>query len=156
MRKLRVLFLCVGNACRSQMAEGFARAYGADVLEPQSAGLSPYSHLPEQTREAMLEKGVDVSKQFPKGIDEIDLASIDLIVNLSGTPIPPGRGNVRNWDVPDPFGFAEAVYRQARDEIERRVMELVLETRRARPAAPARGDRNRPSGYDPEGWRRGR
>ncbi len=129
MRKLRVLFVCIGNACRSQMAEGFARAYGGDVMEALSAGVSPYSHVPIGTRETMGEKGVDMERHFPKHINEMADEEIDLVINLSGESLPISKRHMREWVVRDPFGGGEAEYRAARDQIEQRVMELVLEVR---------------------------
>ena len=61
-----MLFVCIGNACRSQMAEGFARAYGGDVMEAASAGLSPAVAVPPDTIRAMDEKNIDIRGQFPK------------------------------------------------------------------------------------------
>jgi len=128
--KPRVLFVCLGNACRSQMAEGFARAYGGDVMEPLSAGLAPYSHVPEETRVAMIAKSIDVSRHFPKAIEEFDLPAMDLIVNMSGSPFPVDLPNLREWDVRDPFGRSDKTFLQVRDLIERLVMELIIEIRR--------------------------
>lgn len=127
--KPKVLFVCIGNACRSQMAEGFAKAYGEDVMEALSAGLSPYSHVPEGTRETMQEKGISLERHFPKHVSEMADAGLDLVLNLSGTDLPFQGVEVREWPVRDPFGGGEEEYRAARDRIEKLVMELVLELR---------------------------
>jgi arsenate reductase (thioredoxin) len=139
VEKKRVLFLCIGNACRSQMAEGFARAYGADVIEPCSAGLGPASSMPPLTIQTMQEKNIDLSQAFPKGLDLIQRDGIDLIVNLTGSPLPTRvRTPVENWDIRDPIGQSEKTYRQVRDEIESRVMNLIMVMRAEHPGAQHR------------------
>src|SRR6267143_4877245 len=87
--KKRVLFLCIGNSCRSQMAEGFARAYGSDVIAAQSAGLAPAVSVAPLTRAVMLEKNIDIGDAFPKGLDFAMRQGVDLIVNMSGRKLPP-------------------------------------------------------------------
>ena len=129
MEKYKVLFLCIGNSCRSQMAEGFARAYGADVMDAQSAGLGPAVEVSPLTIRTMWEKNVDVSAAFPKGVDAVDRNGLNLIVNISRQRLPVRDVPVVEWDVRDPIGRDENVYRGVRDEIERRVMELILHMR---------------------------
>jgi arsenate reductase len=124
------------------MAEGFARKYGADVMEVGSAGLSPASIVQPLTHEVMIQKNIDISEQFPKDLGSVDVASYGLIINMSGVKLP-GRIpiEVRDWKVVDPIGRSEETYLAVRDQIEGLVMQLVLELRReARRAAP------RPSG----------
>lgn len=144
MIRTGVLFICVGNACRSQMAEAFARTYGADVLEAESAGLSPASAIPEVTRKVMAEKGISLEEQFPKALQEVSWHGIGLAVNLSGMPL---RGlpapQLREWKVKDPIGESESFHRACRDEIERLVMTLVLELR-TRARAPQTATQRRP------------
>lgn len=130
MKRFRVLFVCVGNACRSQMAEGFAKQYGADVVEAVSAGLAQASFIPPQTRAVMAERGVDLETHFPKSVDEVQPLTFDWVVNLSGTPltwVPEGR--TLEWRVRDPVGCAERVHREVRDEIEVLVRSMVDELR---------------------------
>ena len=67
--KKRVLFVCIGNSCRSQMAESFARAYGADVLEVRSAGLSPATIVSPLTKQILAERNLNTDGQFPKAWD---------------------------------------------------------------------------------------
>jgi arsenate reductase len=126
----RVLFVCIGNACRSQMAEGFARAYGRDVIVPASAGTNPALDIPSSTWETMLEKNIDIGEHFPKPFERIDLNRIDLVVNMSGRPlpgVPPAK--LREWAVADPIGKKPQFYRETRDLIENYVMALILELR---------------------------
>ena len=129
MPQQRVLFVCLGNACRSQMAEGFARAYGKDVMIAESAGLAPAMTVPAETREAMAEKNIDISAQFPKPIEILQPSRFDLILNMSGYPLPGCPGAIE-WKVRDPIGGTPEQYRAARDQIERLVMNLILELRR--------------------------
>jgi arsenate reductase (thioredoxin) len=127
----RVLFLCIGNACRSQMAEAFARAYGSDVLAPSSAGFAPAARIPDDTLRAMEEKNLDLSGQVPKSISDLNGWEFDLIVNMSGYPLPQVNGaRVRKWDVEDPIGLDYEKHCQIRDQIEMLVMKLILELRR--------------------------
>ncbi len=122
--------MCVGNVIRSQMAEGFARTYGADVIEPESAGLAPGWGVAPQTRMAMAEKNIDLDEQFPKPFDIMPLDRYDIVVNISGFPLPkPVRGRVVEWDVADPVGKSDKAIREARDQIENLVMRLILELR---------------------------
>ena len=126
-----VLFVCIGNACRSQMAEAFARAYGSDVLTPASAGLWPAQAIPPDTLRAMEEKNLDLSGHVPKSLLDLDGAMFDLIVNMSGSPLPPmGGAAVREWQVPDPIVMDYKDHCGVRDQIERLVMNLILELRR--------------------------
>lgn len=129
--KKRVLFVCIGNSCRSQMAEGFARVYGQDVLIPASAGLSPAFTVAPDTMRAMLEKNIDLRDHFPKSIRQLGRSQFDLVVNMSGTLLPPLPGvRIREWDVADPIAMDYDEHCEVRDAIERLVMHLVLELRR--------------------------
>ena len=122
------------------MAEAFARTHGSDVLEAQSAGLAPALALASLTHAVMLEKDIDLGDFYPKElglvINRVGGAadSVDLIINMSGyelklkKPVP-----VEEWDIHDPIGEPEEVFREVRDEIERRVLKLI-ETLRSRKA----------------------
>jgi arsenate reductase len=129
--KIRVLFICIGNSCRSQMAEGFARQYGSDVMLAASAGLAPAFMIAQDTVRAMDEKNIDIRDQFPKSLKHLGRAQFDLLVNMSGFELPPEIDTpVRDWDVPDPVAEDYETHCQIRDEIETRVMGLILELRR--------------------------
>jgi arsenate reductase (thioredoxin) len=128
--KKRVLFVCIGNACRSQMAEAFARTYGSDVLIPASAGLAPAMGLAPDTMRAMAEKNIDLRDQFPKSLRQLERARFDLAVNMSGYSLPEiAAEQVEEWDVPDPVSMEFDDHCAIRDKIERLVMELVLRLR---------------------------
>ena len=113
------------------MAEAFARHYGKDVMIPSSSGLMPTDMIVRETIACMREKGVDLTDQFPKRYDPEKTKDLDLIVNMSGYYLPePILAPVRNWIVRDPIGQSEEVYRESRDNIERQVMQLILQLRR--------------------------
>ncbi len=115
------------------MAEGFARAYGSDVLIAESAGLTPAIALAPLTHKVMLEKNIDLGHKFPRSLDSVK-DRFDLVINMSGVPLAEEIGTVvEDWDIPDPIGEPEKVYRQVRDQIEQRVMRLVLGMRSRKP-----------------------
>ena len=134
----RVLFVCIGNSCRSQMAEGFARAGHNDLMEATSAGVYPAAIVQPETIDVMAAKRVSLDGQSPKNISEIDAASIDLVVNMSGMPIleamPGCQGLNLMWAVEDPIGKSGKVYVKVRDRIEELVDDLA-QTLRNRLAA---------------------
>ena len=126
----RVLFVCLGNICRSPMGEALARKYGSDVIVADSAGLTPAVVTTHLTRLVLRERNVDLGDHLPKGLDEVDLTRCDLIVNMSGVKLPPTiRIPVEEWPVKDPYGALEPAYRMACDDIESRVMRLILRAR---------------------------
>ena len=131
----RVLFVCVGNSCRSQMAEAFARAYGSDVLIPASAGLAPAGIVAPLTLQVLAEKNITAGAQFPKGLDLVSQAPFDLAVNMSGYPTPLPAARVMEWSVRDPIGEKLEVYRSVANEIEGLVMKLILDLRSGRQPA---------------------
>jgi arsenate reductase len=128
----RILFVCIGNACRSPMAEGFANRYGSDVLTAASAGLAPTQTIPLDTVEAMREKNIDVSGHVPSHYEPFEAVDYDLVVNMAGfkLPGPPEPKELIEWDVNDPYGSPVEVYRVVRDDLEQRVMRLILDLRR--------------------------
>jgi protein-tyrosine-phosphatase len=112
------------------MAEALTRKYGADVLAADSAGLTPAIVTTPFTRVVLRERNVDLGDHLPKSLDEVDLKRCDLIVNMSGMKLPANIGvPVETWPVPDPYGAAEPAYRKACDDIESRVMRLILRAR---------------------------
>ncbi len=122
---MRVLFLCKGNSCRSQMAEGFARRYlrGAEVF---SAGSKPEGFVHPLAVQVMEEVGIDISHQRSKGIWDLPTLEWDVVITVcSGEECPSVPGKYREvWDVPDPYGKDLETYRKTRDEIECHVRRL--------------------------------
>ena len=142
MEPKRVLFVCIGNACRSQMAEAFARVHGSDVMIPASAGLAPALGVMRDTQRAMSELGIDLSDHFPKSVRHLGRAQFDLIVNMSGVEVPPdlpARTSVIEWDVEDPVFMKYEDHCKIRDQIETLVMKLILELRQEQAAPGLRG-----------------
>jgi len=120
------------------MAEGFARAYGKDMLEAQSAGLGPALAIAPLTHLVMLEKNIDLGECYPKEMERVE-GPFDLIVNMSGQALTAPQGvEVEAWEVRDPIGESEEVFRQVRDEIEQRVKGLVERMRARKPAKSER------------------
>ena len=138
--KKRVLFVCIGNACRSQMAEGFARHYGSAALIPASAGLAPAARVAPDTIRAMREKNIDLSEHFPKTLRQLARVKFDAVINMSGAPLGDGlKAPVEEWQVADPIGMDYEKHCQVRDEIEQRVMKLLIDLRREQPQPRFRG-----------------
>lgn len=137
MQKLKVLFLCTGNSCRSQMAEGWARHLKSDVIEPYSAGIETYGLNPNAVK-VMAEAGVDISKHRSKHLDEIRDIPFDYVVTVcdhahESCPLFPGRTKVIHVGFDDPPRLAKEAkdeqealshYRRVRDEIRRFVESL--------------------------------
>jgi arsenate reductase (thioredoxin) len=127
----KVLFVCIGNTCRSQMAEALARHSASDVIEAASAGLSPYGKIVEPTRKVLMERGISLDGQRSKGVREVDADSFALIVNMTGMPgraLFPGA-KVVDWDIADPYGEDLLMYRQICDEIEEHLETLAANLR---------------------------
>ena len=133
-RRVRVLFVCIGNSCRSQMAEGFARHEHGDVIEPSSAGVHPATIIQPETIAIMAEKSVSLEGQYPKNIRSIVSSDVDLVVNMSGFPVMPHlpdfKGGNLGWAVTDPIGRSFEVYHSVRDQIETMVDELAKNLKR--------------------------
>ncbi|MBP7746029.1 MAG: arsenate reductase ArsC [Phycisphaerae bacterium] len=128
--KLRVLFLCTGNSCRSQMAEGWARHLKGDVIEPYSAGIETHGLNPRAVQ-VMAEAGVDISGQRSKHVDELRDVPFDYVVTVcdhahESCPLFPGRTKLIHVGFDDPPRLAREAkteedalrhYRRVRDEI---------------------------------------
>lgn len=128
--KKKVLFLCLGNICRSPMAEALARKYGSDVLEVSSAGLTPALNNHAYTRAVLAEKNVDLGEHLPRKFRDVNPDDYDLIVNMSGSALPKNVGvPIEDWDVEDPYGGTQDDFREAREKIEMLVMRLILRAR---------------------------
>ncbi|MDH4227853.1 MAG: arsenate reductase ArsC [Deltaproteobacteria bacterium] len=134
-KKKKILFLCVGNTCRSQMAEGFARTYGAGFFEIRSAGTSAAGVVNKASIAAMTEIGIDISKQTSDQLEDDMLDWADVVVTLgccSAKEVCPVsfKGEMHDWDIDDPLGRPSEVMRRVRDDIGRRVKELLERLRK--------------------------
>ncbi len=134
---LKILFLCTGNSCRSQMAEGWARALKGDVVEPYSAGIEKHGMNPYAVK-AMAEAGVDISGQYSKLVSELGDVDFDYVVTVcdnasESCPVFPGRAKIVHAGFDDPPRLAAAYsaeaeklacYCRVRDEIKAFIEQL--------------------------------
>ena len=121
---MRVLFVCVGNTCRSQMAEGWARHLG---LEAASAGTNagPGSSIAANAVVVMGEKGIDISHQQPSLVDDVDHTTFDKVFSMGCGVSCPNIPLDGDWDLDDPYGKSREEYRETRDAIEAHVRGLI-------------------------------
>ena len=134
---VKVLFVCVGNCVRSQMAEAIARHSYGDIIWAESAGVSPLGFIDATTQAVLRERGIPFEGQFSKGLHNHKLRKPDVVVNMSGIH---GKAlfpehDVEEWPVRDPFGEDIALHRVICDDITARL--LVLATRLRTQAASA-------------------
>ena len=128
--KVKILFLCTGNSCRSQIAQGWTRHLKGDIIEPYSAGIETHGLNPRAVK-VMAEVGVDISKQRSKHVDELKYVDLDYVITVCGhanenCPIFPGQTKVIHVGFDDPPKLAEHAksqtealncYRRVRDQI---------------------------------------
>ena len=126
---MKVLFVCVGNSCRSQMAEGFARHYGPHDLEVESAGTKPADKISSKAVEVMKELGIDISAQQPQLLTPELADSADTLISMGCGVEESCPSNLydkfEDWGLEDPWGQEIEKYRETRDEIGRLVKTLV-------------------------------
>ncbi len=136
-RKLRILFLCTGNTCRSQMAEGLTRHLKSDIIEPYSAGVDS-GVMNTRAVKSMTEIGIDISGGFPKTIESLGHIAFDYVITLcdhanESCPLFPGKTKRLHWGFEDPPKLAENAateaeamshYHRVRDEIKSLVEKL--------------------------------
>lgn len=127
----RVLFVCVENSNRSQMAEAFAHIHGAGRVGAFSAGSRPSGRINPKAVEAMRELGYDLAAHDSKGLDEFNGQQIDVAVTMGcGDACPLVRAERREeWSIPDPREMAPDEFRKIRDLIEGKVKELLASLR---------------------------
>jgi arsenate reductase len=123
----RVLFVCVENSNRSQMAEAFARIHGGDRVEAHSAGSRPSGKINPRAVEFMREVGYDLTTHASKSLEQFDGREIDVAVTMGcGDACPLVKaGRREEWNIPDPKELPPEQYRQVRDLIEARVKQLL-------------------------------
>jgi len=134
------MFLCTGNSCRSQMAEGFARTVGKGLIEPYSAGLIA-AGVNKRAISVMKEIGIDISGQKSEEINEDLLKTMDVIITLCGNaeescPYTPPQIRRIHWPINDPvgtIGTEEEImkeFRRARDEIKRKIEDFIQQIKK--------------------------
>jgi len=132
---MKILFLCTGNSCRSQMAEGFARHHGRGVVTAASAGIEAHGLNPTAV-DVMGEIGIDISQHKSKTVDEAMIAAADLIITVCDhaqerCPVIPGHVRRLHWSFEDPARVmgtedqVRAVFRRVRDEIGAKIKSVV-------------------------------
>jgi arsenate reductase (thioredoxin) len=124
-----VLFVCVHNAGRSQMAAGLLHRHAGGRVHVRSAGSAPANEINPAVVEAMNEVGVDLSDEFPKPLTDEVVRAADVVVTMGcgdACPVYPGKRYL-DWDLEDPSGLDVASVRAIRDEIDRRVRKLLAE-----------------------------
>jgi arsenate reductase (thioredoxin) len=129
---VKVLFVCMGNCVRSQMAEAIARHSASDIIEAESAGVSPLGFIDNTTQRVLRERGISFEGQVSKGLRTHTLKKPDLIVNMSGVPgasLFAGK-KFEDWRVQDPFGEDIEIHRLVCDDVEARINDLAARLRR--------------------------
>jgi len=123
----KVLFVCVENSCRSQMAEAFARLHGQGIIEAYSSGSRPSGRINERAIQFMAERGYDLSQHASKSLDEIPSVQYDYAITMGcGDECPYVSARHReDWGLPDPKHMSDEDFRDVRDQIEARVKALL-------------------------------
>lgn len=136
---VKVLFVCIGNCVRSQMAEAIARHRASDVIKAESAGVHPLGFIDPTAQKVLESRGFTLDGQFSKGLHNHVLAKPDLIINMSGMPGKPLFHDQRfeDWHVRDPLGEGVETHTRICEHIEERVRELAERLRTARDNSPA-------------------
>jgi protein-tyrosine-phosphatase len=133
-RRTRVLFVCLGNSCRSPMAEAIAAHIASDVMEVSSAGVAALGRVQSLTKLTLAKNGYPADGLQSKPLEAADLEGADMVINMTGQPgltlfNDPTR--VEDWIVQDPYGAGAETYQRAFEDIESRVVELVGRVRRS-------------------------
>jgi arsenate reductase (thioredoxin) len=131
MSKPVVLFVCVHNAGRSQMAAGWLRQLANEQVDVRSAGSEPADQLNPMAVEAMREVGIDITRAVPHKLETDDVRASDVVITMGcgdTCPIFPGK-RYEDWDLRDPAGQPIEVVREVRDEIRGRIEKLIAELR---------------------------
>jgi protein-tyrosine-phosphatase len=126
---VKVLFVCYGNSCRSQMAEALANKLGAGKVQAFSAGTHPLGEISRGTREVLREKGIGLEGHWSKGLGDVPLAEMDVVVEMGSDvkcPLPEDfKGRLIQWAIPDPYFFGRDGFQEVRDLIEGEVRGLL-------------------------------
>jgi protein-tyrosine-phosphatase len=127
-RRTRVLFVCLGNSCRSPMAEAIAAHLASDVMEVSSAGLAALGHVQSLTKSTLAKNGYPTDGLQSKPLEAGDLEAADIIVNMTGRPdfaLFQDPATVEDWNVEDPYGASAETYQRVFEDIQSRVVLLI-------------------------------
>ena len=128
---LKVLFVCYGNSCRSQMAEALANQLGEGKVRAFSAGTHPLGVVSQDTLEVLREKGIALEGHWSKGLWDVPISEMDVVVEMGygvKCPVPADfTGRLIQWDIPDPYGQDGDYFRTVRDLIENEVRPLLAD-----------------------------
>jgi protein-tyrosine-phosphatase len=125
----KILFVCVENSCRSQMAEGFAKALGGLKFEAYSAGSNPSGKVNPEAIKVMRQIGIDISTAKSKGFNELAVKEFDYVVTMGCKdicPFVPAKKHI-DWEIEDPKGKGEEFFRKTRDQIKEKIESLIRE-----------------------------
>ena len=122
-----ILFLCVENSCRSQIAETFAKKYEVDGIKAMSAGSKPSGEINPRAIQLMSEIGSDMANQFSKSVDDLKLTRVDYLILMGcGDSCPYLKAETRiEWDIPDPKNLTKGEFREVIEKIEEKVENLI-------------------------------
>jgi arsenate reductase len=131
---VRVLFICVENSCRSQMAEALVRMQAREEVEAYSAGSRPSSQVNPKAITSLAELGYDLSTHRSKGLSEVEGLEFDAVVSMGcgdACPTVPARRRIE-WNIPDPKHLPDDQFREVREHINQHVQQLLRELKQAR------------------------
>jgi len=136
LKMAKVLFVCYGNSCRSQMAEALANHLGKGKVRAFSAGTHPLGEVSPDTRAVLHEKGITLHEHWSKGLRDVPLSEMDVVVEMGAgvkCRLPADfKGRLIRWHIPDPFLLGRDHFRDVRDLIEGEVRRLLADLARDR------------------------
>jgi len=128
---VRILFVCYGNSCRSQMAEALAKQLGEGKVRAFSAGTHPLGVISLDTRAVLREKGITLDEHWSKGLGDVPISEMDAVVEMGygvKCRLPADfKGRLIQWNIPDPYGLDWDYFRAVRDLIENAVLRLLAD-----------------------------
>ena len=124
----KILFVCIGNSCRSQMAEALARHHAPELIEAESAGIRPLGQVAPEALAVLQEMGIRAEGHYSKSINDVlQFFEPEIVVNMSGQKLKGwfATENVVDWKVQDPYGSELEIYRRICENIDGKVKQLV-------------------------------